>query len=218
MAVFERILLTGGAGFVGSYLAPLLARLSRRGRAAYAERLARSRGCGWTPVAGDLLDASDRRNRRVAAPRSRGASRDRRRRRAGRAEQLAREFFRQLQSGDALARPPRLWRCSPPAFVYGASLNDGMPPKTRRATARRLWAIENRPRSAGGCAGPRSRLVIARPVNHSGPRQSEKSFVLSSFAAQIARSTPGAGTELRVATFRSRDFLDVRDVVAAYRP
>jgi len=61
--------------------------------------------------------------------------------------------------------------------------------------------------------------VIARPVNHSGPRQSEKSFVLSSFAAQIAAIDAGRKEpELRVGDLsKARDFLDVRDVVAAYR-
>ena len=66
---------------------------------------------------------------------------------------------------------------------------------------------------------PQSRLVVARPVNHSGPRQSEKHFVLASFAAQIAAIESGrAPPGLRVGDLtKARDFLDIRDVVAAYR-
>ena len=66
---------------------------------------------------------------------------------------------------------------------------------------------------------PQARLIVARPVNHSGPRQSEKSFVLSSFAAQIAAIEAGRKPpQLRVGDLsKARDFLDVRDVVEAYR-
>lgn len=61
-------------------------------------------------------------------------------------------------------------------------------------------------------------LVIARPFNHTGPRQSPR-FVCSDFASQLAGIEAGL-TEpvIRVGNLESRrDFLDVRDVAAAYR-
>jgi GDP-4-dehydro-6-deoxy-D-mannose reductase len=60
-------------------------------------------------------------------------------------------------------------------------------------------------------------VVIARPFNHAGPRQSA-AFVVSSFARQIARIEKGdAPPELRVGNLDARrDMTDVRDVVDAY--
>ena len=60
-------------------------------------------------------------------------------------------------------------------------------------------------------------LLIARPVNHTGPGQRE-SFVLASFVAQVARIEAGLQPPV-INTGNlsvSRDFLDVRDVVEAY--
>ena len=60
-------------------------------------------------------------------------------------------------------------------------------------------------------------VVIARPFNHAGPRQSS-AFVVSSFARQIARIE--AGLEPPVISVGNldtrRDMTDVRDVVEAY--
>jgi GDP-4-dehydro-6-deoxy-D-mannose reductase len=60
-------------------------------------------------------------------------------------------------------------------------------------------------------------VVIARPFNHTGPRQST-AFAVSSFAQQIAAAEAGAGpAEVHVGNLDiRRDILDVRDVVAAY--
>ena len=60
-------------------------------------------------------------------------------------------------------------------------------------------------------------VVIARPFNHAGPRQSPD-FVVSSFARQIALIEEGlAAPELRVGNLDARrDMTDVRDVVDAY--
>lgn len=61
-------------------------------------------------------------------------------------------------------------------------------------------------------------VLVARSFNHTGPGQTEE-FVLPSFAAQIARIEKGVQEavisvgDLDV----RRDFLDVRDVVRAYR-
>ena len=60
-------------------------------------------------------------------------------------------------------------------------------------------------------------VVIARPFNHAGPRQTA-AFVVASFARQIARIEQGlAPPELRVGNLDARrDMTDVRDVVEAY--
>ncbi len=60
-------------------------------------------------------------------------------------------------------------------------------------------------------------LVIARPFNHAGPRQSAD-FAVASFARQIARIEAGLSPpELRVGNLDTRrDMTDVRDVVEAY--
>jgi len=60
-------------------------------------------------------------------------------------------------------------------------------------------------------------VVVARPFNHAGPRQSH-AFVISSFARQIAMAEAGsAAAEIEVGNLDARrDISDVRDVVEAY--
>lgn len=59
-------------------------------------------------------------------------------------------------------------------------------------------------------------VVIARGFNHIGPGQKEH-FVVASLAAQLARIAAGGAPQLLVGNLdTARDFLDVRDVVAAY--
>jgi GDP-4-dehydro-6-deoxy-D-mannose reductase len=58
--------------------------------------------------------------------------------------------------------------------------------------------------------------VVARPFNHIGPGQDPR-FVVPSFARQLADIAAGAPPLLLVGNLEAqRDFLDVRDVVAAY--
>lgn len=61
------------------------------------------------------------------------------------------------------------------------------------------------------------RCVRLRPFNHTGPGQSEE-FVIPSFAMQIARIEAGQQSPvIHVGNLEAeRDFLDVRDVTAAY--
>ncbi|MBV8066392.1 MAG: GDP-mannose 4,6-dehydratase [Candidatus Eremiobacteraeota bacterium] len=59
-------------------------------------------------------------------------------------------------------------------------------------------------------------VVAARVFNAIGAGQSER-FVVASFAAQLARIAAGGAPQLLVGNLEAaRDFLDVRDVVAAY--
>ncbi|MBV8372474.1 MAG: GDP-mannose 4,6-dehydratase [Candidatus Eremiobacteraeota bacterium] len=59
-------------------------------------------------------------------------------------------------------------------------------------------------------------VVVARAFNHIGPGQSER-FVVPALARQLAGIAAGGAPLLLVGNLNaSRDFLDVRDVVAAY--
>jgi GDP-4-dehydro-6-deoxy-D-mannose reductase len=60
-------------------------------------------------------------------------------------------------------------------------------------------------------------IVVARPFNHTGPRQ-DPGFAVSSFARQIALIEAGrAAPAVNVGNLDARrDLCDVRDVVAAY--
>jgi len=58
--------------------------------------------------------------------------------------------------------------------------------------------------------------VVARPFNHIGPGQDAR-FAVASFARQLAQIAAGAPSVMHVGNLEAqRDFLDVRDVVAAY--
>lgn len=60
-------------------------------------------------------------------------------------------------------------------------------------------------------------VVIARPFNHAGPRQSS-SYVLSALARQVAEVEAGKKPRVEVGNLDIvRDFTDVRDVVRGYR-
>jgi len=60
-------------------------------------------------------------------------------------------------------------------------------------------------------------VFVVRSFNHIGPRQ-QGEFALADFAQQIAAAEGGASALLRCGDLSvSRDFLDVRDVVRAYR-
>ena len=60
-------------------------------------------------------------------------------------------------------------------------------------------------------------VVMARPFNHAGPRQSP-GYVLGGLARQVAEVEAGARPRIEVGNLDVvRDFTDVRDVVRAYR-
>ncbi len=229
MARYERILMTGGAGFVGSHLAPALAADYPRARRAILT-LAGGDGAvdpAWERLDGDLLDA-ERLDRTMAEFRPdlvahlAGQASIGRALHAGEATWRV-NFCGSLNLASALARhaPQAVVLFTSSASVYGASLKDG--PASEETPLRPLDAYGRSKAAAeamlGDVLGPEARLIVVRPVNHTGPRQSPQNFVLSSFAAQIAAIEAGrAEPRLKVGDLaKARDFLDVRDVVAAYR-
>lgn len=226
MSSHARILVTGGTGFVGSYLLDALSR-------AYAgsERRILLRpgeaggGASWKPVVADLLDeiGIERAIREVrpdlvihlAAQASAAQS-------LAAAETTWRVNFQgSLNLAGALARhaPTAVVLFVSSGEVYGLRLRDGAAteetaPSPLSAYARSKLAAEG---MFADILPQTSRLIIARPFNHIGPGQDTR-FALPSFAAQIAaieqrRLAPRVDVgDLSV----ERDFLDVRDVVDAY--
>ncbi len=106
------------------------------------------------------------------------------------------------------------------AEVYGAQLADSMPLDESRAPN------PSNPYAASKAAAEAIVLgevrtfgvdaVITRSFNHIGPGQ-DRRFVVPSFAAQLAAIAGGANPVMLVGNLEARrDFLDVRDVVAAY--
>jgi GDP-4-dehydro-6-deoxy-D-mannose reductase len=227
MASFERILLTGGSGFVGSYLREGLAQDYPAAHRAVLVRPGETcDASGWTPVTADLLDerAIDAAIAEIrpdlvvhlAGQASIGQA-------LAAAEQTWRVNFQgSFALGSALARhsPGATMLFASSATVYGDSFRSGVVDETAP-----LWPLDCYARSKAAAEAAladllpaESRLVIVRPVNHSGPGQNSAHFVLPSFAAQIAAIEAGRKEPcLHVGNLsRSRDFLDVRDVVDAY--
>ncbi|AYV56147.1 dTDP-glucose 4,6-dehydratase [Leptospira kmetyi] len=66
---------------------------------------------------------------------------------------------------------------------------------------------------------PELEVVIARPFNHTGPKQNPN-FVIPNFCSQVLEALKKSESERRIQVgdlSSTRDFLDVRDVVRAYR-
>ncbi|PPD45005.1 MAG: epimerase [Methylocystis sp.] len=227
MADYERILLTGGGGFVGSHLSAALAEAYPGATRAMLLRPGeRSAPKSFACVTADLLDehAIDRLVAdlrpdllvHLAGQASIGQA-------AKAAEHTWRvNFHGAFALGAALARhaPAAVTLFSSTAAAYGAAFREGMPDEE---TPLRPQDVYSRSKAAAESAladvlAPEGRLIVARPVNHSGPGQRSRHFVLSSFAAQIAAIEAGrAEPRIKVGDLsKARDFLDVRDVVDAY--
>jgi len=106
------------------------------------------------------------------------------------------------------------------ADVYGASFREGTPldegallaPLNTYSATKAAADL-----ALGAMAAEGLRVIRARPFNHTGPGQSDE-FVVPAFAQQVARVAAGLQPPvLRVGALDPmRDFLDVRDVCAAY--
>lgn len=222
---YQRILLTGGTGFVGGWLAPAIAArwpgadrvlLRRPGETVMRE--------GWRPLDAEVIDSaaigriiSDFKPDLVlhlAAQAAIGAS-------AELAEATWRvNFGGTLELAHACQRacPATTFFFVSSSEVYGWSFRDGVadedtPLRPMNAYARSKAAAE----SMLPDVLPQARLIVARPFNHTGPGQDVR-FVLPSLAQQIADVEAGRRPPcLELGNLEaSRDFLDVRDVCAAY--
>lgn len=218
----QRILVTGAAGFVGTYLCEALARRPSRSEIV---RLTSADDRKDGHVAVDLLDraalddvVSTHKPDVVVhlaaqSSTSRGA--------LDSGDTWAVNVSGSLNLAAAVGRhcPRATMLFASSAEVYGASFLRG--PVSETSIALPLTVYARSKYAAEGVLDamlPAScRLIVTRPFNHSGPGQPE-TFALPSFAAQIAMIEAGrAPPELRVGNIDVvRDFMDVRDVVDAY--
>lgn len=226
-ATYNRILLTGGTGFVGGWLAPAITQawpgaerllLRRPGETVVYE--------GWSNADAEVVDASAidaivARFRpdlvlHLAAQASVGAG-------LKEAEGTWRvNFCGSLELASACARhaPDATFFFVSSSEVYGWSFRDG--PATEDTALRPVSSYAHSKAAAEAMLpdvlAPQAKLIIVRPFNHTGPGQSPGNFVLSSFASQIAAMEAGAQKpELHVGNLDAeRDFLHVSDVCAAY--
>jgi GDP-4-dehydro-6-deoxy-D-mannose reductase len=223
---FRRILLTGGNGFVGGYLAPALW-AALPGAEGLLLRRPGTTGCleGWGLAEAEIYDREA-----VAAIVARfkpdlvvhlaGQTS------VGDAESAAEETWRvnfdgafALASACARAAPAATFFFVSSSEVYGRSFLSGSvredaPLQPMNAYARSKAAAEQ---VIADVLPAQARLIVARSFNHTGPGQDER-FVLPSLAAQIARiEAHRQPPEIRVGNLDAeRDFLDVRDVCRAY--
>ena len=218
-----RALVTGASGFVGRYLVDAL---RREGADVFA--------CGGPPDAGEepfRIDVADPATLRAALEAASPTVIFHLAAQTFVPESLASplETYEVNALGSArLAEAARSYAAGPPprivfassAEVYGArqqsdfplrealDLRPANPYGASKAAAEAILLAESRSFDLD--------VVIARAFNHIGPGQNER-FVVASLAVQLARIASGAPPQLLVGNLAAaRDFLDVRDVVAAY--
>jgi GDP-4-dehydro-6-deoxy-D-mannose reductase len=219
-------LLTGGSGFVGRRLGPIIAAAWPRAQRVNVTRFGEAAGLAdWQNLAAPLLDRSAIADLvmslkpdlivHLAAQASVGAA-------LNGAEETWRVNFGgtlELASACAAHAPGATFMFVSSAEVYGRSFLDGPATETSPLQPTNPYA---RSKAAAEAMLPDilrgdQRLIVVRPFNHTGPGQDER-FVLPSFAAQIARIEAGANPQrLEVGNLDAeREFLDVDDVCRAY--
>lgn len=219
----RRILITGGTGFVGSYLVPFL---KFRG----AELTVLSTSSAIIQEVGVEYFKADIRNSDDVGAVVRAVNPEQIYHLAG-VTSVAESWnnprlafdvnvagtLNLFESAMRLPSPPRILNVST-AQVYAQSydaleetapLGPDNPYAATKAMAE-LLAVQYRQSTSGG-------IITARAFNHTGPGQLP-SFALPSFAKQLAEMEAGIiPPVLRVGNINvKRDFSDVRDVVAAY--
>lgn len=220
------ILLTGGNGFVGQYLAPALAKsFPDHQRVMLCKERDGERLAGWQIEQADIADEAAIAGL-VAAHKPGIVVHLAAQSSVGQSERAAESTWRVNYGGSfALARtianhsPRSLFFFVSSSDIYGKSFREGpateeTPPAPRNAYASSKLAAELMLRDV---LPPSCKLIVARAFNHTGPGQDER-FVLPSFAAQIARIEAGlCEPRLRIGNLAAeRDFLHVADVADAY--
>lgn len=216
-----RIMITGAGGFVGRYLCDALAACNPPPTVvapSFANELHSGTLDLTDAVAVDRFVAHQRPDALIhlAAQASVGAAQ------AGMAVQTwAVNLGGTLNLATAMARhvPESLVLFASSSEVYGRAfgtvpIDENTCPQPLNAYARSKLMAEQ---VLDAVLAPSTRLVVARPFNHTGPGQRED-FVLPSFAGQIARIEAGlAPPMVHVGNLdAARDILDVHDVVEAY--
>lgn len=223
---YMKILLTGGNGFVGQYLAPMLVEA-----APGADRLAiirKSSGglcSAWGIAYAEIYDEENLKSilklfqpdlvvhmaAQSSVSNSHNASQ----------ETWSVNFSGTFALAKAVAEfaPSCTFLFTSSSEVYGLSLRDGLVDETaplqpmncyaRSKAAAEHMLLDIIPKTC--------KLIIARAFNHLGPGQSER-FVMASFAGQIARIEAELQPPVLIVgnIDVARDFLDVRDVCKAY--
>lgn len=216
----HRILITGGAGFVGSFLIDRLESDEERGCRIVAPGLGEAPGI-------DICDADavDRLVRdveptavvhlaAVAAPAEAAGAPER-------AWDVNLAGTRHLATAVLRHAPDARFVFAGSSDAYGASfIGAERPlPETTALQPTNVYAATKAAADImiGQMAHGGLNAVRFRPFNHTGPEQSD-AYVVPSFARQVARIAAGrAEPVVRVGNLDvERDFLDVRDVVRAY--
>jgi GDP-4-dehydro-6-deoxy-D-mannose reductase len=228
-----RALVTGISGFVGGHLAEhlveagdLVVGLSTRGRwpsdLAHLDRLARIEACDLANVDEDDLATLIARKQPEAIY----------------------HLAAQANPQASVADPRGTWALNlggtlnlleavkrsgltPRVLLVGSGVCYGNPAPEHLPVTEACPLRPNNPYAASKAAadllgiqhhlGHKTHVVMARPFNHAGPRQSA-TYVLGGLARQVAEVEAGLKDQIDVGNLNVvRDFTDVRDIVRAYR-